>query len=75
MAQDPLFELLERWSGVETELVGQHGPDPLVGRQRIGLSTRSVLRRDQQRPQALLERMGPNGRFQLTDHIARLPKL
>ena len=45
--------------GLEAELVGQPGPDALVGRQRVGLAARAVERGDQQLPQALLVRVRP----------------
>ena len=55
--EDLPFELLEPRTGIEAELVRQQGPDPLIRRQRVGLAPRAVERRDQQRPQALLERV------------------
>ena len=57
-------------SRVEAELVGQQVPDPLVGRQRVGLASGPVQRGDQQLPQAFLERVRRHGRFQLADHVA-----
>ena len=57
VVQDLLLELLQSRSGIEPELVRQLGPDPLVGRQRVGLAARSVQRGDQQLPQAFLVRV------------------
>ena len=71
LGQDPLLELAAAGAGVETELVGQLGPDPLVGRQRVGLAPGSVQRGDQQLPQALLVRSGRHRRLQLADHARR----
>ena len=65
-----MLELLQLRSGVEPELVGQLRPDPLVRRQRVGLAPRPVQRGDQQLPQAFLERVRRDGRFQLADHVA-----
>ena len=39
MDQDLLLELLQLRSRLETELVGQQVPDPLVRGQRVGLAT------------------------------------
>ncbi len=72
MDQDLLLELLQLRSGVEAELVGQAVADPLVGGQRVGLAAVPVQRGDQQHPQALLERVGGDGRFQLADHVTGL---
>ena len=69
VVQDLLLELLQPRPGIEAELVRQPGPDPLVGRQRVGLASRSVQRGDQQLPQAFLVRVRRHGRFQLADHV------
>ena len=67
--QDPLFELLQLRPGIEPELLGQLVLDPLVRREGIRLTAGSVQRRDQQLPQALLERVRRNGCFELADHV------
>ena len=51
LVEDLLLELLQPRPGLEAELVGQPGPDALVGRQRVGLAPRAVERGDQQLPQ------------------------
>ena len=68
--QDLLLELLELRAGVEAEFVRQLAPDALVGRQRVGLASGPIQRGDQQLPQALLERMARDRRFQVDDHVA-----
>ena len=75
LPEDLALELLQPRSGIEPELVGQQRPDPLVRRQRVGLATRPVERRDQQRPQALLERVGGHRRLQLADQVAGVAQL
>ena len=70
MDQDSLLELLQPWSRVEAELVGELVPHSLVRRECIGLTSGSVLRGDQQFPEGFLERVRRHDRFQLTDHVA-----
>ena len=74
VVEDLLLELPQPRPGIEAELVGEQGPDPLVGRQRVGLAARSVQRGDQQLPQALPVRVGRDGRLQLADHVVAEPQ-
>ena len=73
--QDLLLELLQLRAGFEAELVGQPIADPLVRGQGVGLAAAAVERGDQQHPQALLERVGGDRRFQLADHVTGLTEL
>ncbi len=75
VGQDLPLELLQLRTGVEAELVGQAVADPLVGGQCVGLAAIPVQRGDQQHPQALLEGMVGDRRFQLADHITCLAQL
>ena len=75
MHQDLLLELLKLGSGFEAELVGELGPDALVGGEGIGLAPRPVQRGDEQLPQTLLERVGRHRRFQLTDHLSEFAEM
>ena len=69
--QDPSLELLQPGSGSETEFVREQGADPLVGRQRVGLTSRPVQRGDQQLPQAFLVGIRRHRGLQLADQLAR----
>lgn len=72
--QDLLLELLQVRSGVEPQLISQLGLDPLVRRECIRLTSRSVQRRDQQLPQALPKGVRGYRRFQLTGHVGSEPE-
>ena len=74
VVEDLALELLQPRSGLEAELVGEPGADPLVRRQRVGLAARPVQRGDQQLPQPLLVGVGRHGGLQLADH-GRRPEL
>ena len=70
--QDPALELLQLWSGVQTQLGRQLPPDLLVRRQGVHLTSGPILRGDQQFPQALLERVRCDRCLEVTDHVADL---
>ena len=72
MGQDLLLELLELRAGVETELIGELLPHPPVGLQRLRLASGPVQRGDQQFPEAFLEGIGRDARFQFPDHVAEI---
>ena len=74
MGEDLLLELAQARPGIEAELVGEQGPDALVGRQRVGLAAGPVQRGDQQLPQAFPIRVGRDGRLQLADHVVAEPQ-
>ena len=75
LRQDVPLQLLQGRPGVEAELVTQLGPDALVGRQRVGLPPGPVERRDEQLPQALMERVLRDRALELPDHAARATEL
>ena len=75
VGQDLSLDLLQLRAGFEAELVGQSIADSLVRGQGVGLAAIAVERGDQQHPQALLERVGGDRRFQLADHVTGLAQL
>ena len=75
LRKDVPLQPLESRPGVEAELVSQLGPDPLVGGQRVGLPPGPVERRDEQLPQALMERVLRDRALELADHAARPTEL
>ena len=74
MVEDLLLELAQARAGLEPELVGEPGPDPLVGRQRVGLAARAVQRGDQQLPQPFPIGVGGDGGLELADHVVAEPQ-
>ena len=75
LRKDVPLQPLESRPGVEAELVTQLGPDALVGGQRVGLPPGPVERRDEQLPQALMERVLRDRALELADHAARPTEL
>jgi hypothetical protein len=61
-------------AGVDAELVGERPGDAAVGGQRVGASACPVERHDQQRPQALAQRVFGDERLELPDQLARRPE-
>ena len=74
LGQDLRLQPLQPRSGVKAELVGQQGPDPLVGRQRVRLAPGPVQRGDQQLPQPLPDRVAHDQRLELPDQLAARPQ-
>jgi hypothetical protein len=58
LCQDPAFELPQLRSGVDTQFLGQQGPDPAHRVQGVGLASRTVERQRQQLPTAFAVRRG-----------------
>ncbi len=65
LGEDPLFQLAELRTRLESELVDQHAARRLERAQRLDLATLAVLRRHQQRPPVLVDRFGDDERFEL----------
>src|SRR5215211_391005 len=55
--------------GVDTQLLDQHRPGPLIGQQGIGLPARAVQGHQQLRPQPLPQRLVPDQPLQLGDQL------
>ena len=60
------LDLLQLGPGVDSELVGQHGPGPLIGRQCVTSAPHAVLRAHQQRPEGLPHGVPVHQRLQLS---------
>ena len=71
VGEDLSFELSEVSAGLESELVGERRPNPLVRGERVGLASGLIQARDQQRPKAFLIRMVGDDQFEIGDHLAR----
>ncbi len=72
VGEDLLFEFLQFSTGHEAELVGERRANPPVRAERVGLSPCLVEGRDQQCPQAFLERLLGHDAFEVGDHLLRL---
>ncbi len=67
MREDRPFELLERGSGFDPELVDQPTARPLIALQRIRLAPRPIQREHQLGMEALVQRMLRHERLKLAD--------
>ena len=65
MVQDAGFQVTQRRSGVDPELVDQAVTDLGEGSQRFGLAPSSVERQHEQLPQTLSQRVVPAQSFEL----------
>ena len=70
--EDRAFEPLQLRTRGQTELLGENPTGALKRAKRLGLLAASVLDAHQQRPPALLQRLGRNQRLQLGGGILRV---
>ena len=75
LADDRRLERPELLAELETQLVAEQGPRPLVGGQRVGLASRPVEREHQVAPQALAVRMRGHEGVELVDQARGLSQL
>ena len=70
VAKDASLQLTNTGTCVEPDLVDQSPPQPLIGRQGIGLATGPVLRRHQLGDEALVQWVRLDGLLQLGEHLS-----
>ena len=72
LAQHRLLKLAQFLTRLQPQLLGQHRPGAVVGRQRLRLTLAAIQRQHQQAPQSLADRMLGDQAFQLACHL-RVP--
>jgi hypothetical protein len=71
LAEDRRLQVPELWSGLDSELLVERAPSPVVRGQRIGLAARAVQGKHQVAPQALPERIEGEGAFEFVHELRR----
>ena len=72
LAEDGVFERDQLGARVNSQLLGQHLAQALVGAQRIGLAPTPVLGRDQTRPKTFSEGVLRHSCLGIVDDLVRL---
>jgi hypothetical protein len=71
LAKDRRLQVAELRSGLDSELLDERAPGPVVRRQRIRLTPRAVQGKHQVAPQALAERVEGEDAFELVHELRR----
>ena len=70
LSEDRAVQLLQRWAGLDSELVDEHAPGVVVDLERFRLPARSIEREHQLAAKPLAKRVLVGERLELADQVA-----